>query len=31
MNKDYVQLKMLGIKTVIHLTPEPIESLEEEF
>ena len=31
MSRDYVQLKMLGIKTVVHLTPERIESLEKEF
>lgn len=31
LSKDYVQLKMLGIKTVIHLTPQKFESLEKEF
>ena len=29
MSKDYVQLKMLGIKTVVHLTPQKFDSLEE--
>ena len=31
LSKDYIQLKMLGIKTVIHLTPQKFESLEKEF
>jgi len=29
MSKDYAQLKMLGIKTVVHLTPQKFDSLEE--
>ena len=28
MSKDFVQLKMLGIKTVVHLTPQKFDSLE---
>lgn len=31
LSKDYIQLKMLGIKTVIHLTPQKFESLDKEF
>ena len=31
LSKDYIQLKMLGIKTVIHLTPQKFDSLEKEF
>lgn len=31
MSKDYSQLKMLGIKTIIHLTPEKFESTDNDF
>lgn len=31
LSRDFVQLKMLGIKTVVHFTPERFESLEKEF
>lgn len=31
LSRDFVQLKMLGIKTVVHFTPEKFESLEKEF
>lgn len=31
LSKDYVQLKMLGIKTIVHFTPQKFDSLEKEF
>ena len=31
LSKDYIQLKMLGIKTVIHLTPQKFETLDKDF
>ena len=31
LSKDYVQLKMLGIKTIVHFTPQKFDSLEKDF
>ena len=30
MGRDNVQLKMLGIKTIIHLTPQKFDDLDKE-
>ena len=31
MNKDFVQLKMLGVKTIVHFTPQKLDYLENDF